>query len=106
MTNSKVISLLLLSLLLIQCEANKGFKVDTRLFYHWVNNDSLHKGGFIISNDSIYYPDYRRSFPYLVDKDSLEVIMIDKRSKAAYNIINDTLIFTSKEGAEIFWRKR
>jgi hypothetical protein len=102
----RAMSPLLLCLLLIQCEANRGFKVDKRIFYHWINNDSLHMGGFIISNDSIYYPDYKRSFPYVVDKDSLEVIMIDKRSKSAYKILNGTLIFTSKEGTQIFWRKR
>nr|WP_294907447.1 hypothetical protein [uncultured Lacibacter sp.] len=102
----RLTSLSLLSLLIVNCKPKKVFKADSKLFNHWVNNDTLHPGGFIISVDSFFYPDYKRSFFYVIDKDSLEVIFPDKTSKSGYSIQNDTLIFTSKEGSETFWRKQ
>ena len=106
MTSFRLPVIVLLAIILVCCESKKKFITDTRLFHHWVNNDSLHPGGFVISADSIFYPDYDSSFPYVIDKDSIEVFFKDKTSKSAYCIQPDRLKFTSKEGEIIFWQQQ
>lgn len=106
MTTFRLSAISFFCLLLIHCKPKKKFQATSELFHHWTNKDSLHPKGFVISLDSFFYPYYNRSFPYLIDKDSIEVIFPDKTSKSAYKIEADTLILTSKEGTETFWRKR
>ena len=106
MTSFRLPVIVLLTIILVCCESKKKFITDTRLFHHWINKDSLHPGGIVISADSIFYFDYNSSFPCLIDKDSIEVFFLDKTSKSAYCIQDDRLKFTSKEGEVIFWQQQ
>lgn len=106
MVTFKLSAISLLCLFIIHCTSKNKFQTETSLLHHWVNNDSLHPLGFVISSDSFFYPDYNRSFPYLINEDSIKVIFPDKKSSFAYKIQNDTLILISKEGITLFWRKR
>lgn len=105
--NPKTFSLIVISLFFFKClytkSSNSEQSKNEKLVGIWgISTDA--NASFQIKKDSIYYPEYFKSYGYKTSKDSIFVNFDNYIFKAKYGFANDSLVFKSGDKKTSFVR--
>ena len=87
----------------IENEVENKPKSDSNILGFWTDG-STENASFEISRDSIFYVDAFSSYKYSLSGDTIKIYYSDWTFVETTSFINDTLVISSKDQDDKFWR--